>query len=90
MYLMQKFREYNDNTFHVTVKNVCMNYSVTWYELWDSDDGDYYGLGSIVLIFIKNKGIKSDDGLLLFYCLMIIVLLKSYPKTDPKNYPHSE
>ena len=31
------------DTWHVTAKNKCYNYGVTWYELWDSDDGDYYG-----------------------------------------------
>lgn len=31
------------DTWHVTAKNACDNYGVTWYELWDSDDGDYYG-----------------------------------------------
>ena len=31
------------NTWHVTAKNSCYNYGITWYELWDSDDGDYYG-----------------------------------------------
>ena len=31
------------DTWHVTAKNSCTNYGVVWYELWDSDDGDYYG-----------------------------------------------
>lgn len=31
------------DTWHVTAKNSCTNYGITWYELWDSDDGDYYG-----------------------------------------------
>ena len=31
------------DTWHVTAKNFCTNYGITWYELWDSDDGDYYG-----------------------------------------------
>lgn len=31
------------HTWHVTAKNQCYNYGITWYELWDSDDGDYYG-----------------------------------------------
>ena len=31
------------NRWHVTAKNYCSAYGVTWYELWDSDDGDYYG-----------------------------------------------
>ncbi|MCM1506591.1 MAG: hypothetical protein NC177_05585 [Ruminococcus flavefaciens] len=29
--------------WHVTAKNKCESYNVTWYELWDTDDGDYYG-----------------------------------------------
>ena len=31
------------NTWHVTAKNSCTNYGITWYELWNSDDGGYYG-----------------------------------------------
>ena len=31
------------DTWHVTAKNTCTAYGVQWYELWDSDDGDYYG-----------------------------------------------
>lgn len=29
--------------WHVTAKNMCESYDVVWYELWDTDDGDYYG-----------------------------------------------
>lgn len=29
--------------WHVTAKNTCFSNGITWYELWDSDDGDYYG-----------------------------------------------
>lgn len=38
-----KVRNSLGDTWHVTAKNLCYNYGVTWYELWDSDDGDYYG-----------------------------------------------
>lgn len=38
-----KVRNSLGDKWHVTAKNVCYNYDVTWYELWDSDDGDYYG-----------------------------------------------
>lgn len=38
-----KVRNSLGDTWHVTAKNSCYNYGVTWYELWDSDDGDYYG-----------------------------------------------
>ncbi|MBR1529609.1 MAG: hypothetical protein IJ642_09975 [Oscillospiraceae bacterium] len=31
------------NHWHVTAKNYCYSQGVTWYELWDTDDGDYYG-----------------------------------------------
>ena len=31
------------DTWHVTAKNSCTSYGIVWYELWDSDDGDYYG-----------------------------------------------
>lgn len=36
-----KVRNSLGDTWHVTAKNKCDNYGVTWYELWDSDDGDY-------------------------------------------------
>ena len=39
----QKVRNSLGDTWHITAKNACDNYGVTWYELWDSDDGDYYG-----------------------------------------------
>lgn len=39
----QKVRDSLGDTWHVTAKNACDNYGTTWYELWDSDDGDYYG-----------------------------------------------
>ncbi len=38
-----KVRNSLGDTWHVTAKKLCYNYGVTWYELWDSDDGDYYG-----------------------------------------------
>lgn len=38
-----KVRNSLGDAWHVTAKNACDNYGVTWYELWDSDDGDYYG-----------------------------------------------
>lgn len=38
-----KVRNSLGDKWHVTAKNACYNYGVTWYELWDSDDGDYYG-----------------------------------------------
>ncbi len=38
-----KVRNSLGDTWHVTAKNACENYGIIWYELWDSDDGDYYG-----------------------------------------------
>lgn len=32
-----------EDTWHITAKNQCTSYGVTWYECWDTDDGDYYG-----------------------------------------------
>ncbi|WP_295092119.1 toll/interleukin-1 receptor domain-containing protein [Ruminococcus sp.] len=31
------------NEWHITAMNVCYSKGITWYEVWDSDDGDYYG-----------------------------------------------
>ncbi len=36
-------RESLGNGWHVTAKNMYTSHGVTWYELWDTDDGDYYG-----------------------------------------------
>ncbi|MDE5763371.1 MAG: hypothetical protein K2I00_00160 [Ruminococcus sp.] len=38
-----KVRSSLGDKWHITAKNICYNYDVTWYELWDFDDGDYYG-----------------------------------------------
>lgn len=32
-----------ENAWHITAKNTCSSHGVTWYECWDTDDGDYYG-----------------------------------------------
>lgn len=40
---VEKVRNSLGDKWHITAKNACDNYGVTWYELWDSDDGDYYG-----------------------------------------------
>lgn len=29
--------------WHIVAKRYCTNYDIMWYELWDSQDGDYYG-----------------------------------------------
>ena len=42
---MEKVRTSLGNTWHVTIKQYYYNYNqnVNWYELYDTDDGDYYG-----------------------------------------------
>ncbi|MDE5862446.1 MAG: hypothetical protein K2H28_09680 [Ruminococcus sp.] len=40
---MGKVRTSLGNTWHVTAKDVYYRYGLTWFELYDSDDGDYYG-----------------------------------------------
>lgn len=32
-----------EHGWHITAKNICSSYGLTWYEVWDTDDGDYYG-----------------------------------------------
>ena len=32
-----------EHGWRVTAKNVCTAYDLIWYEVWDTDDGDYYG-----------------------------------------------
>ena len=32
-----------EHGWHITAKNTCTAYDIVWYELWDTDDGDYYG-----------------------------------------------
>ena len=31
------------NHWHVTARNTCYSMGLYWYELYDTDDGDYYG-----------------------------------------------
>lgn len=31
------------NNWHITAYNTASSHGVTWYECWDTDDGDYYG-----------------------------------------------
>lgn len=38
-----KVRSSLGDKWHVTAYNYCNSMGITWYELWDSDDGDYYG-----------------------------------------------
>ena len=38
-----KIRSSLGDKWHVTAYNTCTSMGVTWYELYDSDDGDYYG-----------------------------------------------
>ncbi len=40
---VEKVRSSLGNGWHVTAYNYCTSMGVTWYELYDSDDGDYYG-----------------------------------------------
>lgn len=39
----KKQREALGKGWHVTAKNWCYAYGTYWYEVWDTDDGDYYG-----------------------------------------------
>jgi hypothetical protein len=32
-----------EDRWHITAKNIFYSYGITWYECWDTDDGDYYG-----------------------------------------------
>lgn len=43
------------DSWHITAKNCCYNYGNTYYELWDSDDNDYYG-------WVDSKYIKFYPG----------------------------
>lgn len=38
-----KVRNSLGDTWHVTAYNYCSSMGITWFELYDSDDGDYYG-----------------------------------------------
>lgn len=57
-----------ENTWHITAKNTCSSHGVTWYECWDTDDGDYYGwIDSNYLSFYdttpapaQTQGSKTD------------------------------
>lgn len=51
------------DTWHITAKNKCSSYGITWYECWDSDDGDYYGwIDSKYLSFYSSSNINSSTS----------------------------
>ena len=52
------------NGWHVTAVRYCFAYDTTWYELYDSDDGDYYGwVNSFNINFTPSyQGGLTDDG----------------------------
>ena len=54
--------------WHVTAKNYCSAYGITWYELWDSDDGDYYGwVDSSYISFYSGNSSSSSVEVHSFY-----------------------
>lgn len=42
------------DSWHITAYNTAYSHGVTWYECWDTDDGDYYG-------WIDNRYISFYD-----------------------------
>lgn len=40
---VRRERDDLESGWHVVAKRMCWNYDLTWYELYDADDGDYYG-----------------------------------------------
>lgn len=40
---VDKVRSSLGNGWHIVAYNTCTSMGITWYELWDSQDGDYYG-----------------------------------------------
>ncbi|MBQ8825273.1 MAG: zinc ribbon domain-containing protein [Ruminococcus sp.] len=53
------------NGWHVTAVVGYQSHGVTWYQCWDSDDGDYYGWidsNYITLYGSGNSGGSSDSG----------------------------
>ena len=40
---VRRERDDLESGWHVVAKRMCWNYGLTWYELYDADDGDYYG-----------------------------------------------
>ncbi|MBQ8825272.1 MAG: hypothetical protein IJZ64_08625 [Ruminococcus sp.] len=52
-----------ENTWHITAKTQCVSYGITWYECWDSDDGDYYGwIDSKYLSFYSSSNTNSSTS----------------------------
>ena len=51
------------NGWHITAYNYCYSHGVTWYECWDTDDGDYYGWvdSNYVSFYSSNNNSNSNN-----------------------------
>ncbi len=49
------------NRWHVTASHYCYSYGVTWYELYDTDDGDYYGWVDEDYISFYSDTVSSSE-----------------------------
>ena len=49
--------------WHITAYNYCYSHGVTWYECWDTDDGDYYGWvdSNYVSFYSSNNNSNSNN-----------------------------
>lgn len=51
-----------EDTWHITIKNTVTSHGVTWYECWDTDDGDYYGWIDGTYIRLYSEGIQKSGN----------------------------
>ncbi len=50
------------DTWHITAKNRCTSHGVTWYECWDTDDGDYYGWIDVNYLSFYDEAPKQTEA----------------------------
>ncbi len=55
--------------WHITAYNTAYSHGITWYECWDTDDGDYYGW--------------IDQNFISFYDEMVVTSVVTVPVTLP-------
>ena len=57
-----KIRDSLGNAWHVTAVQYCESRGVFWYELYDTDDGDYYGWVDVNFIDFYSSNSNSNNN----------------------------
>ena len=69
-----------EDTWHITAKNKCTSYGLTWYECWDTDDGDYYGWIDARYLSFYDEAPKQTEAPIKTVIIEKTVLVTEAPK----------